>query len=111
MSPVRFITVLPGHFHAALIQKEMVPGVDRTAHVYAPLDSDLLAHLGRVASFNARPERPTDWRLEVHAGPDYGERFLNERPGSVVVLAGRNRLKLGLMRAAADAGLHVLADK
>lgn len=111
MPPVRLVTVLPGHFHAALIQKEMLSGVERTVHVYAPLDGDLLAHLGQVAGFNARPERPTSWALEVHAGPDYRERFLRERPGTVVVLAGRNRLKIGLMRAAALAGLHVLADK
>ena len=111
MPPVRLVTVAPGHFHAALIQKRMRPGVDRRAHVYGPLDADLPAHLARVAAFNARPDDPTAWELEVHAGPDYRERFLRERPGNVVVLSGRNRGKIDLMLAAAEAGLHVLADK
>jgi predicted dehydrogenase len=34
-----------------------------------------------------------------------------ERPGDIVVLSGRNRAKIGYIRAALDAGLHVLADK
>jgi predicted dehydrogenase len=111
MKPVRLITLDPGHFHAALVQKEAYPEVDRRAHVYAPLGPDLLAHLVRVAGFNARAERPTAWELEVHAGPDYLDRLLRERPGDVVVLAGRNRVKIDYIEAAVGAGLHVLADK
>src|SRR5512135_3508777 len=80
----RLVTLDPGHFHAALIQKEMYPGVDRTVYVYAPLGPDLLGHLGRIAAFNRRAERPTSWRLEVHAGPDFLERMLREKPGNVV---------------------------
>ncbi|MCC6419309.1 MAG: oxidoreductase [Gemmataceae bacterium] len=111
MSEVRLITLDPGHFHAALVQKEMYPGVARRAHVYGPFGPDLLAHLGRVAGFNTRRERPTDWELEVHAGPDFAERALAERPGNVVVLSGRNRDKIAYVLAAVRAGLNVLADK
>jgi predicted dehydrogenase len=109
--PVRLVTLDPGHFHAGLIQKEMYPGVDPTVHVYAPLGPDLLAHLGRVAAFNRRADRPTSWRLEVHAGPDFLERMLREKPGNVVVLSGRNRGKMGRILASVEAGLNVLADK
>jgi predicted dehydrogenase len=108
---VRLITLDPGHFHAGLIQKEMYPGVDPTVHVYAPLGPDLLAHLGRVASFNGRAENPTSWRLEVHTGPDFLERMLREKPGNVVVLSGRNRGKMDRILASVGAGLNVLADK
>ena len=108
---VRLMTLDPGHFHAALIQKEMYPGVDPTVHVFAPLGPDLLLHLGRVAAFNARAERPTSWRLEVHAGPDFVERMLREKPGNVVVLSGRNRGKIDRILASVEAGLNVLADK
>jgi predicted dehydrogenase len=108
---VRLITLDPGHFHAALIQQEMYPGVDPTVHVYAPLGADLVAHLGRIAAFNRRPERPTSWRLEVHAGPDFVERMLREKPGNVVVLSGRNRGKMDRILASVEAGLNVLADK
>ena len=90
--PVRLMTLDPGHFHAALIQQEMYPGVDATVHVFGPVGPDLLLHLGRVTAFNRRAlERPTSWRLEVHAGPEFMERMLGEKPGNVVVLSGRNR--------------------
>jgi predicted dehydrogenase len=111
VSDVNLITLDPGHFHAALVQKEMYPGVACQAHVYAPLGPDLLAHLARVAGFNGRPEAPTAWELEVHAGAEFLARFLRERPGTVVVLSGRNRDKLAYLEAAVGAGLHVLADK
>ena len=110
-APVRLMTLDPGHFHAALIQKEMYPGVDPTVHVFAPVGPDLLLHLGRVGAFNARAERPTSWRLEVHASPDFVERMLREKPGNVVVLSGRNRGKIDRILAAVEAGLNVLADK
>jgi predicted dehydrogenase len=109
--PVRLITLDPGHFHAALLQKEMYPGVDATVHVFAPLGPDLVAHLGRISAFNNRAERPTSWRLEVHASPDFMDRILREKPGNVVVLSGRNQEKMGRIEACVDAGLNVLADK
>jgi predicted dehydrogenase len=108
---VRLMTLDPGHFHAALIQKEMYPGVDPTVHVFAPVGPDLLLHLGRVTAFNGRAERPTSWQLEVHAGPDFLERMLREKHGNVVVLSGRNRGKIDRVLAAVEAGLNVLADK
>jgi predicted dehydrogenase len=105
------ITLEPGHFHAALVQKEMYQGVAETVHVYAPLGPDLLAHLRRITAFNSRADNPTSWRLEVHAGPEPLQRLLRDRPGDVVVLSGRNRGKIDRIKAAVDAGLHVLADK
>ena len=94
-----------------MIQKEMYAGVSKRVAVYAPLGPDLMEHLNRVARFNLRPENPTCWELDIHAAPDFLERMLEERPGNIVVLSGRNRGKIGLIRASLDAGLHVLADK
>jgi len=111
MDTFRLITLDPGHFHAALIQKEMYTGVSPRVAVYAPLGTDLTEHLNRVARFNLRPENPTRWELDIHTGPDFLGRMLAERPGNVVVLSGRNRAKIRYIRAALDAGLHVLADK
>jgi predicted dehydrogenase len=111
MTDVRLMAVDPGHFHAALVQKEMYPGVSERVDVYAPLGPDLTEHLNRVAAFNRRTERPTTWAVEVHAGPDFFQRMLRERPGNVVVFSGRNRGKIGQIVASAKAGLHVLADK
>lgn len=111
MPATRWITLDPGHFHAALVQKQMHPGVDPTVHVYAPLGPDLAAHVQRIADFNHRSVNPTAWALEIHASTDYLERLVRERPGNVVILSGRNRRKIEYLRASIAAGLHVLADK
>jgi predicted dehydrogenase len=111
MPPIKLMTLAPGHFHAALVQKLRLPGVDPTVHVYAPFDADLVAHLERLAAFNARAENLTDWAVEVHAGPDFLERMLRELPGNVVVIAGKNSAKIDYLEACVGAGLHVLADK
>jgi len=111
MTEVRFMTLDPGHFHAALVQKEMYPGVSRKVDVYAPLGNDLIDHLARVSRFNTRKESPTAWELEVHTGPDSLERMCRERPGNAVVVSGRNRGKIGRVQASLDAGLHAVVDK
>ena len=108
---IRFITLDPGHFHAALVQKEMYAGVSPTVHVYAPLGQDLLDHLDRVARFNNRKDKPTTWQLEVHTGPAFLEQMLRDRPGNAVVISGRNRGKIDKIQASLDGGLHALVDK
>src|SRR5260221_5224085 len=107
---VRLMILDPGHFHAALIQKEMYPGVAARVDVFAPLGPDLFEHLNRVAAFNTRGERPTAWLTEVHASPDFFERMLQERPGNLVILSGRNRGKIDRIQASVHGGLNVLAD-
>lgn len=111
MPDVRLMTVDPGHFHAALVQKEMYPGVSERVDVYAPVGPDLIEHLNRIVAFNRRGEQPTTWALEVHASPDFFQRMLLERPGNVVILSGRNRGKIAHIVASVKGGLHVLADK
>jgi predicted dehydrogenase len=111
MDEFRLITLDPGHFHAALIQKSMYAGVSKRVAVYAPLGPDLVEHLNRIARFNSRSENPTSWELDVHTAAGFLERMCAERPGNIVVLSGRNRAKIGRIRASLDAGLHVLADK
>jgi predicted dehydrogenase len=111
MADVRLMTLDPGHFHAGLIQKEMYPGVAARVDVFAPLGPDLIEHLKRISSFNRRADHPTAWLTEVHAGPDFFERMLRERPGNVVVLSGRNRGKIDHIVASVRGGLNVLGDK
>ena len=113
-SPVperHLITIAPGHFHAALIQKEMAPGISPQVRVYSPFGSDLLAHLNRIQQFNARRDNPTSWEAQVYAAPDYWEKLKEEAPGSIAVLSGNNRGKIERIRELAGMGLHVLADK
>jgi predicted dehydrogenase len=111
MKEARLIVLDPGHFHAALVQKEMYPWLARQVSVYAPLGPDVLDYMQRVALFNTRRENPTSWEIELHTGPDFFERMLRERPGNVVILTGRNRPKIDRILASAEAGLNVLADK
>src|SRR5262245_23003225 len=108
---IRFITLHPGHFHAALVHKEMYAGLDRRVHVYAPLGPGLVAHLEQLAQFNTRDKDPTHWEVEAHSSHDFLERMARERPGNAVVLAGHNATKLQAIEIAVGAGLHVLADK
>jgi predicted dehydrogenase len=111
MPDARLMTVDPGHFHAALVQKERVPGVASRVHVFAPLGTDLYQHLSRIDGFNRRADRPTAWALDVHTGPDFFDRMLRERPGNVVVLSGRNGAKIDRITRSIAAGLNVFADK
>jgi predicted dehydrogenase len=108
---IRIVTLDPGHFHAALPHRESYPGVDSRVHVYAPLGSDLIKHLGRIQGFNTRAEAPTAWALDIHTGPDYLERFKREKAGNVVVISGRNRGKIDYIQAGVGAGYHALVDK
>lgn len=111
-SAIRFITLDPGHFHASLVHKEMYPGVvSPQVNIYAPLGPDLLEHLGRLSLFNHRAENPTRWQLEVHSSPDFFPRMLQEKPGNVVILAGRNNVKIDYIEGSVNAGLSVLSDK
>lgn len=107
----RLITLDPGHFHAALVQKSMIPGVSPVVHVYAPEGPDLAMHLARVQAFNTRGENPTKWDIKIHSGPDYLQKMLADKPGNVVVLAGNNRDKTRYILESVKAGLHVLSDK
>jgi predicted dehydrogenase len=108
---VKLIVLDPGHFHASLVQKEMYSSLDPTVSVYAPMGPDVVDYLNRIALFNTRKESPTKWKIELHTGPDYFERMLQEHPGNVVILTGRNRPKINRIEASIDAGLNVLADK
>lgn len=110
-APVKWITLDPAHFHAALVQKTMVEGVDPEVHVYAPAGPDLDRHLAMIEGFNRRAKQPTQWRMIVHAGPDYLAEMLRERPGNVVVISGNNAKKSKYILACVKAGLNVLADK
>ncbi len=119
-SDIKLITLDPGHFHAALVQKIMYQNVDSVVHVYAPQGPDLQLHLDRINSYNNRKENPTKWKEEVYTGSDFMEQMLRQkkaRPNgsaggsNVVVMAGNNEKKTDYILQAVNAGFHVLADK
>ena len=108
---IQLITVAPGHFHAALVQKTMYPEVDSVVHVYAPDGPELDAYLALIDQYNTREEHPTRWDEAVYKGADFLDKMLEEHKGNVVVLAGNNQHKIDYITRSVDAGLNVLADK
>lgn len=108
---IKLITLDPGHFHAALVQKYSYPQVDPQVHIYAPEGAEVKAHLARIESYNAREEGPTHWDSKVYTGPDYLNKMLREKAGNVVVISGNNAQKTHYIQSCIDAGLNVLADK
>ena len=122
---VHLVTLDPGHFHAALVQKTMYKDVDSVVHVYAPAGNDLQLHLDRITAYNNRKENPTHWKEEVYTGSDFFEKMisdekarLNDAPDSyrvrqenVIVLSGNNKRKAEYILRSLQNGLNVLADK
>jgi predicted dehydrogenase len=108
---VKLITVDPGHFHAALVQKIMYDQVSPDVYVYAPQGPDYLQYIDRIKSYNSRTANPTVWNEIAYTGPDFFEKMIAEKKGNVVVLSGNNRKKAEYITKSIDAGINVLADK
>lgn len=108
---VKLITLDPGHFHAALVQKVSYPQVSKDVYVYAPTGFDVEEHLKRIEGFNTRAENPTEWNEIVYTGPDFLEKMLAEKKGNVMVQAGNNGKKTEYIKKTLEAGINVLSDK
>jgi predicted dehydrogenase len=108
---MKLVVLDPGHFHAALVQKNRYPGIDDTVHVYAPFGPDLDDYLRKIEGYNARAEDPTRWNVVRHIGPRPVDLLIDERAGDIVVIAGNNRCKTDYLARTVAAGMHTLADK
>ncbi|MBT7396253.1 MAG: Gfo/Idh/MocA family oxidoreductase [Prolixibacteraceae bacterium] len=108
---VKIMTLDPGHFHAALVQKSMYEQVDPVVYVFAPEGPDVEGHLNRINGFNTRAENPTSWDEKVFKGYDFFEKMLTEKPGNVMVVSGSNAKKTEYILKTIEAGINVLADK
>ena len=108
---VSLMTLDPGHFHAALVQKTMYNAVDSTIYVFAPEGPEVNDFLNKIESYNSRSENPTHWKVNSYFGDDYLEKMIAQKPGNVMVVAGKNSKKIDYILAAVKAGLNVYADK
>lgn len=108
---MRFVTLDPGHFHAALVQKTMYGDVDSNVFVYAPSGEDVKLHLNIISGYNQRKTDPTHWKEKIYIGNDFLNRMLTEKAGNVVVIAGNNQRKTEYILKSLEAGFNVLADK
>ena len=110
-STFQLMTLDPGHFHAALVQKVQLDDVDPVVYVFAPEGSDVQDHLNQIKGFNTRSDNPTSWVEEVYAGPDFFEKMIADKPGNIMVVSGNNAKKTEYIKKTVEAGIHVLADK
>lgn len=110
-APYRLMTLDPGHFHAALVQKQTLPNVDDNVFIFAPEGPDVQDHLNRIRGFNTRKDNPTSWNEEVYTGPDFLDKMIEAKPGNIVVISGNNARKAEYIYKSVAAGLNVLADK
>jgi predicted dehydrogenase len=110
-SMVKLLTLDPGHFHAALVQKTGYPDIDTNVYVYAPEGPEVEAHLNLIKQYNTRAENPTNWNEIIYKAPDFAEKMFAQKKGNVVALAGNNRLKTDYIKRSVEAGLNVLGDK
>ncbi|MFD2146399.1 hypothetical protein [Mucilaginibacter antarcticus] len=108
---IKLITLDPGHFHAALVQKTMLKGVDARVQVYAPAGPDLQSHLDKINGYNKRGQDATNWNEVVYTGTDFFNKMIAEKKGNVVVMAGNNLKKTEYVKRSIDAGFNVLGDK
>jgi predicted dehydrogenase len=107
----QFMTLDPGHFHAALVQKLELEDVDPTVYVYAPEGPDVQDHLNQIKGFNNRAENPTNWIEEVYTGADFFEKMIQDKPGNIMVVSGNNAKKTEYIKKTIEAGINILADK
>ncbi len=109
--PLQIMTLDPGHFHAALVQKSMYDQVSPVVHIYAPDGPDIQDHMKRIEGFNNRDKNPTNWETKVYTGNDFLQKMIEEQAGNLMITAGNNEKKTEYIKAAIDAGINVLADK
>jgi predicted dehydrogenase len=105
------MNVDPGHFHAALVQKDMYDDVSDSVYVFAPQGPEVENYLSAISAYNSRSENPTSWKEVVSLGPDFFEKMLSEKPGNVMVVSGNNAKKTDYIHRAVSASINVLADK
>ncbi len=108
---VKLITLDPGHFHAALVQKQSYPQISNDVYVYAPAGEELQEHLKKIDQYNQRADMPTHWNEIVYTGTDFLEKMISEKKGNVMVTAGNNLKKTEYILKTLEAGINVLADK
>ncbi len=108
---VKLMALDPGHFHAALVHKTMYPQVDATIYLFAPEGAEVNDFLNKIKSYNSREENPTQWKIESKLSANYLEDMVSQKPGNVMIVAGKNSKKIDYVLEAVKAGLNVYADK
>ena len=110
-SKVKLMTLDPGHFHVALIQKTSYDEIDAVVDVYAPDGPEVRDFLNKIDGYNSREDNPTNWTIRTHLSESFLDDMIDQKPGNVMVVSGKNSKKIDYILAAVNAGLNVYADK
>ncbi len=106
-----FAVIAPAHFHASLVQKDMISDADTCVRVFAPDSAGITTYLDFINTYNTRENNPTRWHILTITGNDFLDRFAADTTTNIAVIAGNNRDKTRYIAAAVSAGKNVLADK
>lgn len=107
----RLTVIDPQHFHAALVQKHVHPGIDSVVHLFADSGTTVDGYRQLITQYNTREEDPTRWEIVDYYGVDFLEKAFEPTAGNVVVLAGDNQRKIDYIQESAQHGRDVFADK
>ena len=107
----RLMVLDPGHFHAALVFKNAYKTVSPYTDVFAPEGPELQDFMNKLSSYNKRNESPTAWKIREHVSANFLDSMLYNKPGNIMVVAGKNSKKSSYINKAVNAGIHVFADK
>lgn len=110
--PITISVIDPGHFHAYLLLKQQLKGVNPEIKVYAPvINNEYLDFSSAVKSYNEREQEPCHWQLKETLGEDYLDKLPKAGKREVVILSGKNDRKADYILAAVQKGYNVLSDK
>jgi len=106
------LTVIdPQHFHAALVQKHIHPGIDSVVHLFADSIATVEGYKQLITQYNTRESEPTQWNIVDYFGADFLEKAFDPTAGNVVVLAGDNQRKIDYIQKSVQQNRDVFADK
>src|SRR5690606_23438552 len=95
------LTVIdPQHFHAALVQKHIHPGIDSVVHLFADSIATVEGYKQLITQYNTRESEPTQGKIVDYSGVDFLEKAFEPKAGNVVVLAGDNQQKIDYIQKA-----------
>ncbi len=100
---INLCVIDPGHFHANLLQKHPLEGVNSEVRVYAPKGSELNQYLKGVDK--------SMWTEKVYASKDFLSLLPESKLGDVAMIAGKSSSKTKYIHTCVEKGYNVLADK
>src|SRR5690606_5614682 len=76
------LTVIdPQHFHAALVQKHIHPGIDSVVHLFADSIATVEGYKQLITQYNTRESEPTQWKIVDYFGADFLEKAFDPTAG------------------------------